>query len=417
MYHKNLLITQVEQLSYQKEKKVDYQELKSTKYEQTKTASEDMRSDRMRHVLLNGVVNTNKKPYSFNSGLISSTNDETLSKLIEKLSAEDTLNEEFTLIPTKRMSAGVSTSQKPENSKRNRTRSIVPYEENRVMLHSTKNNATGYINASNVQMPIGNQMLRYIIAQAPLKDFLDDFWQMIWESGAQLIVMLCEAEGDGATSTPYYWPQKVKSKMRLVDYDITLVSTTSSNISPQTTSIIEIKCTSSGEKRTIYHLRFHNWLTGSIPDDENAFLAFIDTVNSVRRHLDNERLKETDFGALLTQNEQERCRNMNRANRVGEKIQCSTRSEISSESSSSLNTTISLDSPPLVIHCLSGAHESGVYLLVELLIHSIENNLSIDVGKILEILRQQRMCLIKTVSQYRFVYSVLINYLEKSRLI
>lgn len=43
-------------------------------------------------------------------------------------------------------------------------------------------------------MPIGNQMLRYIIAQAPLKDFLDDFWQMIWESGAQLIVMLCEAE-------------------------------------------------------------------------------------------------------------------------------------------------------------------------------------------------------------------------------
>lgn len=61
--------------------------------------------------------------------------------------------------------------------------------------------------------------------------------------------------------------------MRLMDYDITLVSTTSSNISPQTTSIIEIKCTSSGEKRTIYHLRFHNWLTGSIPDDENAFLG------------------------------------------------------------------------------------------------------------------------------------------------
>lgn len=30
---------------------------------------------------------------------------------------------------------------------------------------------------------------------------------------------------------------------------------------------------------------------------------------------------------------------------------------------------------PTVIHCLTGAHESGVYLLVELMIHCIEHNM------------------------------------------
>lgn len=51
-------------------------------------------------------------------------------------------------------------------------------------------------------------------------------------------------------------------------------------------------------------------------------------------------------------------------------------SEASSEcSSAGINAAISSESPPTVIHCFSGAHESGVYLLAELMIHCIEHNL------------------------------------------
>ncbi|VDM27835.1 unnamed protein product [Toxocara canis] len=95
----------------------------------------------------------------------------------------------------------------------------------------------------------------------------------------------------------------------------------------------------------------------------------------------------------------------------------STQSEASSECSSAGNGTISAESAPLIIHCLSGAHESGVYLLVELLIHCIEHNLKVDISEALHTLRQQRMCLVKTVEQYRFVYSTLASYLQRSRLI
>ncbi|MFH4983052.1 hypothetical protein AB6A40_009761 [Gnathostoma spinigerum] len=75
------------------------------------------------------------------------------------------------------------------------------------------------------------------------------------------------------------------------------------------------------------------------------------------------------------------------------------------------------ESSPAIVHCVSGAHESGVYLLVEVLIHCLEHNLDVDISKTLSMLRQQRMCLIKTIEQYRFVYSTIACYLQKSRLI
>lgn len=402
-----------------------------------------MRLAYSRHALLNGVVLQHGKQdvlgLAQNSPL--STNDETLSTLLDKLRSTDVLDEEFTLIPNKRMSAGVSTSQKPENMKRNRTRSIVPYEDTRVMLHPHKNNPTGYINASNVQVPMGERILRYVVAQAPLRESIEDFWQMVWECGAQIIVMLCELDESKSSLAPCYWPLKTKSKMRLTDFTLTLNSTTSSK--HQITSILSIKCLASGEKRAIYHLRFLDWRTGSIPESEDALLGFIDSVNSVKRYLDNERLKESDSGVVVMSSKKPRSRSSSRGNLndltnrtrshsmdngswrkrlpiVGHNYtnnSPSSQSEASSECSSAGNAAISGESAPLVIHCLSGAHESGVYLLVELLIHCIEHNLNVNISEALHMLRRQRMCLVKTIEQYRFVYSTLANYLQKSRLI
>ncbi|VDD95388.1 unnamed protein product [Enterobius vermicularis] len=402
-----------------------------------------MRISQTRHVLLNGIVEQNSKRPLLGVAEASalSTNDETLSKLLLKLNTPDALDDEFAVIPNKRMSAGVSTSQKPDNMKKNRTRSIVPYEDTRVMLHPNKYNRTGYINASNVQIPLGDRLLRYIVAQAPMRDTIEDFWQMVWESGAQLIVMLCDAQ-EKPSIAPYYWPIKEKSKVRMNDFTVTLIKSTPSQY--QTTSVLHLKCISSGEKRTIYHLRFHDWNTGSIPPSEEALLGFIDAVNSVKRHLDNERLKESDSGVvMMSSSSKQRSRSTSRANltdvtnrnrsqsteggswkkrlqfvNTGYSVNSPSQSEASSEcSSAGINAAISSESPPTVIHCFSGAHESGVYLLAELMIHCIEHNLNVDISKALRMLRQQRMCLVKTVEQYRFVYSLLAIYLQKSRLI
>ncbi|MFH4980609.1 hypothetical protein AB6A40_007318 [Gnathostoma spinigerum] len=142
----------------------------------------------------NGIVQHQNYDVMSNGDQEIKPNDGTLASIIAKLSTEDAIDEEFTRIPNKRMSAGTSTSQKPENMKRNRTRSIVPYEDTRITLHSSKSNPTGYINASYLQVPVAGHMLRYIISQAPLRDTVDEFWQMVWESGSQLIIMLSDAQ-------------------------------------------------------------------------------------------------------------------------------------------------------------------------------------------------------------------------------
>ncbi|KAJ7354755.1 Tyrosine-protein phosphatase non-receptor type 3 [Desmophyllum pertusum] len=80
-------------------------------------------------------------------------------------------------------------ARKPENLPRNRYRDILPYDDSRVKLYKGKND---YINANYVSMDIAAREVinRYIAAQGPLEKTCGDFWQMVWEQEASLVIML-----------------------------------------------------------------------------------------------------------------------------------------------------------------------------------------------------------------------------------
>lgn len=59
---------------------------------------------------------------------------------------------EYEQIPKKKANGIFSTATLPENAERSRIRDVVPYEENRVELIPTKENNTGYINASHIKV-------------------------------------------------------------------------------------------------------------------------------------------------------------------------------------------------------------------------------------------------------------------------
>lgn len=59
---------------------------------------------------------------------------------------------EYEQIPNKKADGIFSTATLPENAERSRIREVVPYEENRVELIPTKENNTGYINASHIKV-------------------------------------------------------------------------------------------------------------------------------------------------------------------------------------------------------------------------------------------------------------------------
>uniref|UniRef100_A0A1I8BPY1 Tyrosine-protein phosphatase domain-containing protein n=1 Tax=Meloidogyne hapla TaxID=6305 RepID=A0A1I8BPY1_MELHA len=95
---------------------------------------------------------------------------------------------EFSGIPAKSLSADYSVAVRSHNLIRNRGSKIYPYNENRLKLAVTNSNPDGYINASEVIVPIGRNIhLRYVISQAPIQKTIEDFWQMVWQTGARLI--------------------------------------------------------------------------------------------------------------------------------------------------------------------------------------------------------------------------------------
>lgn len=64
----------------------------------------------------------------------------------------------------------------------------------------------GYINASFIRMPVGNEEFVYIACQGPLPTTVADFWQMVWEQNCTVIAMMTqEVEGE-KIKCQRYWP-------------------------------------------------------------------------------------------------------------------------------------------------------------------------------------------------------------------
>lgn len=124
----------------------------------------------------------------------------------------------------------------------------------------------------------------------------------------------------------------------------------------------------SGQERTIWHLQYTDWPEHGCPEDLKGFLSYLEEIQSVRRHTNS-----------------------------------------ASEPQS--------PNPPLLVHCSAGVGRTGVVILSEIMIACLEHNEALDVPRVLDMLRRQRMLMVQTLCQYTFVYRVLIQFLRSSRLI
>lgn len=101
-----------------------------------------------------------------------------------------------------------------EKGSKNRYNNIFPYDHARVKLQGVRAGECDYINASHVKASFTNK--KYIATQAPIPATFNDFWRVVWEQDARVIVMLtAESEGGQIKSHPYwnageYGPLKLK---------------------------------------------------------------------------------------------------------------------------------------------------------------------------------------------------------------
>ncbi|KAM5274027.1 tyrosine-protein phosphatase non-receptor type 21 [Ctenodactylus gundi] len=296
------------------------------------------------------------------------TNDERCKALEQRLE-QGTVFTEYERIPKKRLIDGeCSIARLPENAERNRFQDVLPYDDARVELVPTKENNTGYINASHIKVSVSGIEWDYIATQGPLQNTCQDFWQMVWEQGIAIIAMVTAEEEGGREKSFRYWP-RLGSRHNTVTYGRFKITTRFRTDSGcYATTGLKMKHLLTGQERTVWHLQYTDWPEHGCPEDLKGFLSYLEEIQSVRRH---------------------------------------------TNSTSEPRST----NPPLLVHCSAGVGRTGVVILSEIMIACLEHNEVLDIPRVLDMLRQQRMMLVQTLCQYTFVYRILIQFLKSSRLI
>lgn len=296
------------------------------------------------------------------------TNDERC-KVLEQRLEQGMVFTEYERILKKRLVDGeCSTARLPENAERNRFQDVLPYDDARVELVPTKENNTGYINASHIKVSVSGIEWDYIATQGPLQNTCQDFWQMVWEQGVAIIAMVTAEEEGGREKSFRYWP-RLGSRHNTVTYGRFKITTRFRTDSGcYATTGLKMKHLLTGQERTVWHLQYTDWPEHGCPEDLKGFLSYLEEIQSVRRHTNS-----------------------------------------TSEPKS--------HNPPLLVHCSAGVGRTGVVILSEIMVACLEHNEVLDIPRVLDMLRQQRMMLVQTLGQYTFVYRVLIQFLKSSRLI
>ncbi|XP_055880391.1 tyrosine-protein phosphatase non-receptor type 21-like isoform X2 [Biomphalaria glabrata] len=305
------------------------------------------------------------------SMVLSMMNDETRAptddrrKMLESKISEGQVYAEFEQIPRKSDSLECSVASAAHNASRNRFKDVLPYDATRVKLTARKDNPDGYINASHIKLTANDNKWLFIATQAPLENTAVDFWQMIWENSIDVLAMLTPFQESGKSKCYVYWPQEPGAQYKQIygEYEVELQFTDDSLC--YLTSRIILR--HGGCEHMVWHLQYTDWPDHGCPEDTYGFLGFLDEIESVAR------LAESESG-------------------------CSER-------------------PPVVVHCSAGVGRTGVVLLTMVMKWCLEHNQNVDLPKALMAIRNQRMHMVQTMGQYRFIHDTLIQYLKNTRLI
>uniref|UniRef100_A0A6I8NE80 Protein tyrosine phosphatase receptor type N2 n=1 Tax=Ornithorhynchus anatinus TaxID=9258 RepID=A0A6I8NE80_ORNAN len=233
-------------------------------------------------------------------------------------------------------------AQKEENAQKNRSPSVVTYDHSRILLKSeNSHDHSDYINASPI-MDHDPRNPAYIATQGPLPATVADFWQMVWENGCVVIVMLTPLTENGVKQCYHYWPDEGSNLYHI--YEVNLVS---EHIWCEDFLVrsFYLKNLQTNETRTVTQFHFLSWYDQGVPSSTRSLLDFRRKVNKCYRGR----------------------------------------------------------SCPIIVHCSDGAGRSGTYVLIDMVLNKMAKGAKeIDIAATLEHLRDQRPGMVQTKEQFEF---------------
>ncbi|KAM8903034.1 receptor-type tyrosine-protein phosphatase-like N isoform 2-T2 [Spinachia spinachia] len=238
--------------------------------------------------------------------------------------------------------SAVSLAQSDANAKKNRCPASVPYDHARVKLRPEINpSRSDYVNASTI-IEHDPRMPAYIATQGPLSHTISDFWQMVWENGCTVIVMLTALVEDGEKQCDRYWPDEGSSLYHI--YEVNLVS---EHIwcNDFLVRSFYLKNVMTQETRTLTQFHFLSWPAQGIPPSTRPLLDFRRKVNKCYRGR----------------------------------------------------------SCPIIVHCSNGTGRTGTYILIDMVLNRMAKGVKeIDIAATLEHVRDQKPGMVRTKDQFEF---------------
>ncbi|XP_065185273.1 receptor-type tyrosine-protein phosphatase S-like isoform X2 [Sycon ciliatum] len=245
----------------------------------------------------------------------------------------------------------------------------LPFDEYRVRLplSSMKGEEGGdYVNASYVDGYKSH--CAFVAAQSPMARTVDAFWQMVWQSGSKVIVMLTDVIEDGQETCHQYWPVDMASQ-----YGTCLVDP----ISEQTKT--------DASQQVVYTLRQFK-MTNTMGDATRTVCLFQYSGSGC---WPRENSMDSDQTCLATGRR-------SLIDLIGEVQKLQERTD---------------DHSPVVIHCDTGVGRTGCFIALSTIIERMRCEGLLDVFMTIKSLRAHRPFLVRTLAEYSFVYDTVLEYL------
>ncbi|XP_072429958.1 receptor-type tyrosine-protein phosphatase C isoform X5 [Chiloscyllium punctatum] len=256
---------------------------------------------------------------------------------------------EFQSIPRVFSKFSVKEARRGCNTNKNRYVDILPYDHNRVQLSPVPGEqGSDYINASFIDG--FNESKKYIAAQGPKDETSNDFWKMVWEQKATIIVMVTRCEEGKRPKCAQYWPN-VDDETKSFG-DLTVRISEEKWCPDYVIRKLFISHKEKSSEREVTHIQFISWPDHGVPEDPHLLLKLRQRVNAFRN----------------------------------------------------------LFSGPIVVHCSAGVGRTGSYIGIDAMMQGLEIEGRVDIYGYVVQLRRQRCLMVQVEAQYILIHQALLEY-------